>query len=98
MAHLGMPAALPALASDQLIGVSSGPALARLRADGSALDGEDGTPRRWRVRQDCGGVAPDPSAPSTLTGFRQWVVDMPGLAGPGREGPPQMGPGAPPGR
>ena len=78
-----MPAAVYALASDTLIGVVRAWALARMRADGQALSGEDATPLAvagavvlWLLRL---AVAPA----STLGGFRRWVVEECPVA-PGR--------------
>lgn len=78
-----MPAAVYALASDTLIGVVRAWALARMRATGPELAGEDVTPLAvagavllWLLRLS---LAPA----STLAGFRRWVVDECPVA-PGR--------------
>jgi hypothetical protein len=81
-----MPAAVYALASDTLIGVVSGQAVARLRADGPGL-GDDapdllgalGGIALWGLRLVLAG-------PSTLRGFRAWVIEECPVA-PGRKAP-----------
>jgi len=79
-----MPAAVYALASDTLIGVVRGQAVARLRADGPGLgdDGPDllgalGGVALWVLRLVLAG-------PSTVRGFRAWVVEECPVA-PGRK-------------
>jgi hypothetical protein len=79
-----MPAAIYALASDTLIGVVRGQAVARLRADHSGL-GDDapdllaalGGTALWLLRLLLAG-------PSTLRGFRAWVIEECPVA-PGRK-------------
>ena len=82
-----MPAAVYALASDTLIGVVRARALARMRPGDQSLDGEEVTPLAvagavvlWLLRL---ALAP----PSTLTGFRRWVVEE-CPAAPGRAAAP----------
>jgi hypothetical protein len=79
-----MPAAVYALASDTLIGVVRAQAVARLRAEGPGLgdDGPDllgtlGGVALWVLRLVLAG-------PSTLRGFRAWVVEECPVA-PGRK-------------
>lgn len=69
-----MPAAVYALASDTLIAVVRGHAIARMRATGDVLAGDDATPLVvvghvlvWLMRLV---VAPA----STLAGFRRWLI------------------------
>jgi hypothetical protein len=79
-----MPAAVYALASDTLIGVVRAQAVARLRADGAGL-GDDapdllgalGGVGLWLLRLVLAG-------PSTLRGFRAWVIEECPVA-PGRK-------------
>jgi hypothetical protein len=79
-----IPAAIYALASDTLIGVVRAQALARQRADRSGL-GEDtsdllaavGSAALWLLRLVL-------ACPSTLRGFRAWVVEECPVA-PGRK-------------
>lgn len=79
-----MPAAIYAVASDTLIGVVRAQAVARLRADGAGL-GDDGPGllgalggvALWVLRLVLAG-------PSTLRGFRAWVVEECPVA-PGRK-------------
>lgn len=88
-----MPAAIYALASDTLIGVVRGQAVARLRADGPGLgdDGPDllgalGGVTLWALRLALAG-------PSTLRGFRTWVIEECPVA-PGRKARPEDQPPA----
>ncbi len=83
-----MPAAIYALASDTLIGVVRAQAVARLRADSAGL-GDDapdllaalGGAALWLLRLAVAG-------PSTLRGFRAWVIDECPVA-PGRKAVPE---------
>jgi hypothetical protein len=82
-----MPAAVYALASDTLIGVVRARALARMTADGQVLAADEATPLAaaaalllWLLRLS---LAPA----STLSGFRQWVVQECPVA-PGRRATP----------
>jgi len=84
-----MPAGVYALASDTLISVVRAAVLARQRADGRALadDGSDllaalGGVTLWLLRLVLAG-------PSTLRGFRAWVIEECPVA-PGRKAPPQL--------
>jgi hypothetical protein len=89
MAIWVMPSALYALASDTLIGVIRAWALARKRDRGETLADDDTTPLAilggaalWLLRL---ALAP----PSTLGGFRAWVVEECPVA-PGRKGAPAL--------
>jgi hypothetical protein len=73
MAIWVMPSGVYALANDTLIGVVRAWAVARMRADGQALEGEEATPLAvagavplWLLR-----LALAPA--STLSGFRRWT-------------------------
>jgi hypothetical protein len=86
-----MPAAVYALASDTLISVVRAQAVARLRADGTGLgeDGPDllaalGGAALWVLRLLLAG-------PSTLRGFRSWVIKECPVA-PGRQAAPETRP------
>jgi hypothetical protein len=90
-----MPAAVYALASDTLIGVVRAWALARMRATGQALTGEEVTPLAiagacllWLLRLT---LAPA----STLAGFRRWVVEECPVAPGRRVSAPQPDPPGP---
>jgi hypothetical protein len=84
-----MPAAIYALASDTLIGVVRAQAVTRLRADGAGL-GDDapdllvavGRTMLWLLRLLLAG-------PSTLRGFRAWVIEECPVA-PGRKTAPEI--------
>ena len=83
-----MPAAVYALASDTLIGVVRAQAVGRQRADGTGLadDAQDllgvlGSALLWLLRLALAG-------PSTLRGFRGWVIDECPVA-PGRKAIPE---------
>ncbi|HET9894614.1 MAG TPA: hypothetical protein VFQ44_06735 [Streptosporangiaceae bacterium] len=81
-----MPAAIYAVASDTLIGVVHAQAVVRRRADGSRLGDESpdllaalGGVGLWVLRLVVAG-------PSTLSGFRSWVIEECPVA-PGRRAP-----------
>ena len=81
-----MPSAVYALASDTLIGVIRAWAIARTQHTGQALADDEATPIAiiggvvlWLLRL---AIAP----PSTITGFRRWVLDECPVA-PGRKAP-----------
>jgi hypothetical protein len=86
-----MPSAIYALASDTLIGVIRAWAIARLSRDDQVLAGDEATPAAiigglllWLLRLT---LAP----PSTITGFRRWVLDECPTA-PGRKASPSRQP------